>query len=119
MSISSMPCLAGTSLVSAWTMLECKRLSEGDHKQEDDKNDKIVVSKVKSDVFEFNGMTDESHLLNRPFDVLMVIMEFGVGVEYMKFRSSCKLCHLAASMTHWSNHTASKRLQYYKVPSLS
>ncbi|GJY03426.1 ribonuclease H-like domain-containing protein [Tanacetum coccineum] len=82
-----------------------------DEIQEEDKNDKIVLSIVKSDEAEFNGTLDESHLLNLPFDVLMVIMEFSVGVEYMKFRASCKLCHLAAPIIQWNNHTASKRLQ--------
>ncbi|GJW73940.1 PAZ domain-containing protein [Tanacetum coccineum] len=110
--LSSMPCLVRTSHVCAWTMPGCNRLLEGgDDIQEEDKNDKIVVSIVKSDEAEFNGTLDESHLLNLPFDVLMAIMEFSVGVEYMKFRASCKLCHLAAPIIQWSNHTASKRLQ--------
>nr|GEW88294.1 hypothetical protein [Tanacetum cinerariifolium] len=87
------------------------RLLEGDHKQEEDKNDKIVVSKVKSDWFEFNGMTDESHLLNLPFDVLKMVMEFSVCIEYMNFHASCKLHHLAAPTIQWSNQTVSKRLQ--------
>nr|GEY67741.1 PAZ domain-containing protein [Tanacetum cinerariifolium] len=78
-SSSSLPCLVGTSHVSAWAMLDC------DHKQEKDKNDKIVVSKVESDGFEFNGMTNESHLLYPPFDVLKMILEFSVGIEYMYF----------------------------------
>ncbi|PWA65472.1 hypothetical protein CTI12_AA335500 [Artemisia annua] len=118
-SSSSLPCLVGTSHVSAWAMLECKRLSEGDHKQEEDKNDKIVISKVKSDGFEFNGMTDESHLLNLSYDVLKMIMEFSVGIEYMNFRASCKLCHLAAPVIQWSNQTASKRLQLHAYSLIS
>ncbi|GJU00844.1 hypothetical protein Tco_1111182 [Tanacetum coccineum] len=80
-------------------------------KQEEDKKDKIVVSKVKSQEVEFIGTTDESHLLNLPFDVLETIMAFSVGVEYMNFRASCKLCYLLAPIIQWSNQTASKRLQ--------
>ncbi|GKA12535.1 hypothetical protein Tco_0692081 [Tanacetum coccineum] len=92
-------------------LCSARLLEGGDDIQEEDKNDKIVLSIVKSDEAEFNGTLDESHLLNLPFDVLMVIMEFSVGVEYMKFRASCKLCHLAAPIIQWNNHTASKRLQ--------
>ncbi|GKD69877.1 hypothetical protein Tco_1323967, partial [Tanacetum coccineum] len=73
----------------------------------------------KSDETEFNGTIDDSHLLNLPFDVLKMIMEFSVGVEYMNFRASCKLCHSAAPIIQWSNHTASKRLhlQAYSLAS--
>ncbi|GKB64670.1 hypothetical protein Tco_0920856, partial [Tanacetum coccineum] len=86
-------------------------LLEGDHKQEEDKKDKIVVSKVKSHEVEFIGTTYESHLLNLPFDVLEMIIDSCVGVEYMNFRASCKLCYLAAPIIQWSNQTTSKRLQ--------
>ncbi|GKD67821.1 hypothetical protein Tco_1321911, partial [Tanacetum coccineum] len=110
-SLSSVPCLVGTTHVSTWAMLECKRLLEGDHKQEEDKKDKIVVSKVKSHEVEFIGTTYESHLLNLPLDILETIMESCVGVEYMNFRASCKLCYLAVPIIQWSNQTASKRLQ--------
>ncbi|KAL8263272.1 hypothetical protein R6Q59_024621 [Mikania micrantha] len=40
----------------------------------------------------------ESCLLNIPFDVLKMIMDFCVGVEYLNFRATCKQCHLAAPM---------------------
>nr|GEW25993.1 hypothetical protein [Tanacetum cinerariifolium] len=39
---------------------------------------------------------DESHLLNLPLYVLSMVIEFSVGVEYLKFHSTCKRCHLAA-----------------------
>ncbi|GJV11191.1 hypothetical protein Tco_1352732 [Tanacetum coccineum] len=110
-SLLFVPCLAGTSHVSTWAMLGCKRLLEGDHKQEEDKKDKIVVSKVKSHEVEFISTTYESHLLNLPFDILEIIIESCVGVEYMNFHASCKLCYLAAPTIQWSNQTASKRLQ--------
>ncbi|GJS25033.1 hypothetical protein Tco_0453665 [Tanacetum coccineum] len=106
-SLSSVPCVVGTSHVSTWAMLECKRLLEGDHKQEKDKKDKTVVSKVKSHEVELIGTTDKTHLLNLPFDVIKSC----VGVEYMPFRASCKLCYLAAPRIQWNNQTASKRLQ--------
>ncbi|PWA44234.1 hypothetical protein CTI12_AA531030 [Artemisia annua] len=110
-SLSSMPCcLVGTSHVSTWAMLECKRLLEGGHKQEEEK---IVVSKVKSHEAEFIGTTDESHLLNLPFGVLEMIMAYSVGVEYMNFRASCKLCYFAAPIIKWSN----LQLQAYSLVS--
>ncbi|GJZ06015.1 hypothetical protein Tco_0539808 [Tanacetum coccineum] len=92
--------------------VQYQRLLEGDHKQEEDKKDKIVVSKVKSHEVEFIGTTYESHLLNLPFEVLEMIIESCVGVEYMNFRASCKLCYLAVPIIQWSNQTASKRLHF-------
>nr|GEW79515.1 PAZ domain-containing protein [Tanacetum cinerariifolium] len=88
---------------------------EGDHKQEEYKKDKTVVSKVKSHEVELIDTTDESHLLNLPFDVLEMIIGSCVGVEYMNFRASCKLCYLAAPIIQWSNQTASKRLQLQDI----
>ncbi|GJY08349.1 hypothetical protein Tco_0375403 [Tanacetum coccineum] len=58
---------------------------------------------------------DESHLLNLPPHVLEMVMEFSVGVEYLKFRSTCKRCHLAAPLIQWNNGKASKRLQKYSL----
>ncbi|PWA64733.1 hypothetical protein CTI12_AA342050 [Artemisia annua] len=119
LSLSSMPCQLGISHISVWATLECKRLLEGDHKQEEDKNNEIVAHKVKGHEVEFNDTTDESHLLNLPFNVLELIMEFSVGVEYMNFRATCKLCHLAAPSIQWSNQIASKRLQSQAYSSVS
>nr|GEV54467.1 hypothetical protein [Tanacetum cinerariifolium] len=56
---------------------------------------------------------DESHLLNLPLYVLSMVIEFSVGVEYLKFRSAWKRCHLAALLISWNNEKASKRLQEY------
>ncbi|GJQ89421.1 hypothetical protein Tco_0000560 [Tanacetum coccineum] len=62
---------------------------------------------------------DGSYLLNLPPHVLeMLIMEFFVGVEYLKFRSTCKRCHLTAPLIPWNNGKASKRMQKYSVPSM-
>ncbi|MFS7908673.1 hypothetical protein Hanom_Chr01g00085911 [Helianthus anomalus] len=44
----------------------------------------------------------EPCLLNFPFDVLKVIMEFCVGVEYLNFRATCKKCQSAAPVIQWS-----------------
>ncbi|PWA67922.1 hypothetical protein CTI12_AA313560 [Artemisia annua] len=61
---------------------------------------------------------DGSHLLNLPPHVLeMLIMEFCAGVEYLKFRATCKRCHLAAPLIPWNNRKASKIMQKYSVPS--
>ncbi|GJT20959.1 PAZ domain-containing protein [Tanacetum coccineum] len=111
-SLSSIPCLAGTNHVSAWAMLECTRL-ENDHvdsKQENDKDVDIIVRSVKGD-------EDESQLLNLPLHVVGMIMEFCVGLDYLRFRSTCKSCHLASPVIPWNNRKASKRLQKYSLPS--
>ncbi|PWA81467.1 hypothetical protein CTI12_AA186050 [Artemisia annua] len=60
---------------------------------------------------------DESHLLNLPPHVLEMLMEFCAGVEYLKFRSTCKRCHLAAPLIPWNNGKASKIMQKYSLPS--
>ncbi|KAJ0817731.1 hypothetical protein HanPI659440_Chr00c05g0714381 [Helianthus annuus] len=41
-------------------------------------------------------------------------MELCVGVEYMKFRATCKHCYFAAPLNQWSSKT-SKRLQLYSL----
>ncbi|GKA89684.1 Toll/interleukin-1 receptor domain-containing protein [Tanacetum coccineum] len=72
-SVSSIPCVAGTNDMLSWTMLECTRL-EDDHahlKQEKDKGDEIVVRSVKGDhEVEINNTKDGSRLLNSTFRVL-------------------------------------------------
>ncbi|GJU20254.1 hypothetical protein Tco_1153596, partial [Tanacetum coccineum] len=101
-----MPCLVGTKKVSAWPLLECKlEAHHADHKQkEEDKDAEIVERLVKDDEIEFNSsINDESHLLNLPFHILEMIMKFCVGVEYLKFRATCKCCHLAAPLVQWIN----------------
>ncbi|GKD36520.1 hypothetical protein Tco_1252029 [Tanacetum coccineum] len=85
---------------------------ESDHaesEQEDDMDNDIIVRLV-------NGNEDELHLLNIPLHVLEVVMEFCVGVEYLKFRSTCKLCHSAAPLIQCNNGKASKRLQTLLSP---
>ena len=54
---------------------------------------------------------ENSCLLNIPFDLLEMIMELCVGVEYMNFRATCKQCLLAAPLIKWSNETSLRRLQ--------
>ncbi|GJT78836.1 hypothetical protein Tco_1045561 [Tanacetum coccineum] len=123
-SIASMSSLVPTSDMSSWGMLEY-RLG-GDHanlKQEVDKDDGNIVVKSatisKPPVFDSKKRTrtDESYLLNLPFHILESIMEHCVCVEYMNFRATCKLCHLAAPSVQWSNKTTLKRLQSYSVAS--
>ncbi|XP_071719486.1 uncharacterized protein [Rutidosis leptorrhynchoides] len=46
---------------------------------------------------------NESRLHNIPFDVLEMIMKYCVGVEYLNFRATCRLCCLAAPLIKWSN----------------
>ncbi|GJV14796.1 hypothetical protein Tco_1360119 [Tanacetum coccineum] len=61
---------------------------------------------------------DESHLLSLPAHILeMLIMEFCAGVDYLKFRATCKSCHLAAPLIPWNKGKASKIMQKYSLPS--
>ncbi|PWA88479.1 hypothetical protein CTI12_AA120140 [Artemisia annua] len=88
---------------------ECRLESDNaDSKQENDKDVDILVRSVKGD-------EDETHLLNLPLHVLEMVMKFSVGVEYLKFRSTCKHCHLAAPLIQWNNGKALKRLQEYSL----
>nr|GEX23433.1 Toll/interleukin-1 receptor (TIR) domain-containing protein [Tanacetum cinerariifolium] len=88
-----------SSLSSEYSFKRGKRLESDDvdSKQENEK-----------DVNE-----DESHLLNLPLYVLSMVIEFSVGVEYLKFHSTCKRCHLAALLISWNNKKAFKGLQEY------
>ncbi|PWA98139.1 hypothetical protein CTI12_AA004320 [Artemisia annua] len=88
---------------------ECRLESDdADSKQENDKDTDIILRTV-------NGDEDESHLLNLPLHVLGMVMDFSVGVEYLKFRSTCKRCHLAAPLLQWNNGKASKRMQEHSL----
>ncbi|MFS7908669.1 hypothetical protein Hanom_Chr01g00085861 [Helianthus anomalus] len=40
-----------------------------------------------------------------------------IGVEYMRFRATCKRCHVAAPLIQWSDKTALRRLHNYSVVS--
>ncbi|GKC08935.1 hypothetical protein Tco_1000545 [Tanacetum coccineum] len=118
--ISSMPYLVQTSQVSALVMLECRL--EGDHhadfeQQEDETDNGILVRSVKDHAFQTNDLVDESHLLNIPFHMLEMIMGHFVGVEYMKFRATCKRCNLVAPPIQWSNKRVLNRLQTYSLVS--
>ncbi|GKE53777.1 hypothetical protein Tco_1488933 [Tanacetum coccineum] len=73
----------------------------------------ILLRSDTNDMVEYN----ESHLLNIPFNLLETIMEHCVGVEYMKFRATCRQCLLAAPVIKWSNKTSLWRLQTYSVAS--
>ncbi|GJZ57918.1 hypothetical protein Tco_0613412, partial [Tanacetum coccineum] len=100
-----------TSHVSMW---EC-RLEDDygeakcivDYKEEMRNNNQIFLRSSSDNGVEFKN----SHLLNIPFDLLEMIMELCVGVEYMNFRATCKQCLLAAPLIKWSNETSLRRLQ--------
>ncbi|KAI3683668.1 hypothetical protein L1987_84180 [Smallanthus sonchifolius] len=77
----------------------------------------MVVTSVKGDKSESDSTIGESHLLNMPLHILESIMELCIGVEYMKFRATCKYFHLAAPPIKWSNKTTLRRLQKYSVVS--
>ncbi|KAJ9550294.1 hypothetical protein OSB04_014339 [Centaurea solstitialis] len=56
-----------------------------------------------------------SNLLNLPFHALEMILEFCVGVEYLNFRATCKLCHLAAPLIN--RKVPQRRLKTYSLVS--
>ncbi|XP_071702640.1 uncharacterized protein [Rutidosis leptorrhynchoides] len=56
---------------------------------------------------------NESSLYNIPFGVLEMIMEYCVGVEYLNFRATYKLCHLAAPLIGWRNESSLRRKRWH------
>ncbi|PWA74764.1 cation/H+ exchanger, Cation/H+ exchanger, CPA1 family [Artemisia annua] len=102
-----------TSNVSVW---ECRFDDHGGAKSTlDSKQEKsqIVVTSVTDNEI---GL-DEWNLLNLPFDILGMIMEHCVCVEYLNFRATCKHCEVAAPLIQWSNKTSLMRLQTYSLVS--
>ncbi|PWA56760.1 hypothetical protein CTI12_AA414480 [Artemisia annua] len=100
-----------TSHVSMW---ECRLEDDHeeakcivDYKEKMENNNHIFLRSGSNSGIEFKN----SHLLNIPFDLLKMIMELCVGVEYMNFRATCKQCLLAAPLIKWSNETSLRRLQ--------
>ncbi|GKA37864.1 cation/H+ exchanger, CPA1 family protein, partial [Tanacetum coccineum] len=106
-----------TSHMSIW---ECRL--EDDHEKAKCTLDSKVGAENKCEILLRSDTNDrveynESHLLNIPFNLLETIMEHCAGVEYMKFRATCRQCHLAAPVIKWSNKTSLWRLQTYSVAS--
>ncbi|KAK9068533.1 hypothetical protein SSX86_012648 [Deinandra increscens subsp. villosa] len=103
-SLSSMPCLVSSNNVPLW---ECRAEEEGT-------KDEIVTGDYELvDV----SSTKNSPLVNIPIDVLKMIMELCLGVEYLNFRATCKRCQLAAPLIRWSNEASISRLQTYSLAS--
>ncbi|GJU54601.1 hypothetical protein Tco_1228315 [Tanacetum coccineum] len=114
-SLSSIPSpVVPTSHVLVW---ECRL--EDDHGEDscmvdaEQTENEIVVTGVVDNVIDSN----ESYILNLPFDMLVLIMERCIGVEYMNFRLTCKRCHLAAPVIKWRDQAEIKRLQTYSLVS--
>ena len=55
------------------------------------------------------------HVLNLPFHVLEMILEFCAGVEYLNFRATCKLCHLVGPLIN--RKVPQRGLQTYSLVS--
>nr|XP_043610775.1 F-box protein At4g00893-like [Erigeron canadensis] len=83
-----------------------------DSKQQDDE---MMISFITNSEVEVS----ESRLLDVPFEILEMLMKFCVGVEYMKFRATCKGCHLAAPLIQWRDQTELDRLQNCSLASLA
>jgi len=75
------------------------------------KEDEMVVKEVVLEEEEIEA----NHVLNIPFHVLEMILEFCVGVEYLNFRATCKLCHLAAPLIN--RKMPQRRLKTYSLVS--
>ncbi|XP_071703741.1 uncharacterized protein [Rutidosis leptorrhynchoides] len=56
---------------------------------------------------------NESHMYNIPFGFYKIILEYCVGVEYLNFRATCKLCHLAAPLIGWRNESSLRRRRWH------
>ncbi|KAJ9551419.1 hypothetical protein OSB04_015464 [Centaurea solstitialis] len=75
------------------------------------KEDEMVVKVVVQEEEEIEA----DHVLNLPFHVLMMMLEFCVGVEYLNIRATCKLCHLAAPLIN--KKVPQRRLKTYSLVS--
>ncbi|KAF5823378.1 hypothetical protein HanRHA438_Chr01g0038641 [Helianthus annuus] len=119
LSVTSMPCSVLESQASAWAMLEWRfEIDHAESKHEEEDTDtQIVVRPAKVDNTNLDGTTGESHLLNIPIHILEMIMELCIGIEYMRFRATCKHCCLAAPPIQWNSITTIKRLQKYSLDS--
>ncbi|PWA54002.1 hypothetical protein CTI12_AA439880 [Artemisia annua] len=117
LSLSSTSSLLHSNDVSSWALLECRlKDDQADFKQEKkDKEEEMVVKVVAEDDDKLNSTLVKSHLFNIPFHMLGKIMEHSVSVEYMKFRATCKSCHLAAPPIQWSNKALLTRLKTYSL----
>ncbi|XP_071738241.1 uncharacterized protein [Rutidosis leptorrhynchoides] len=91
------------------------RVSMWEGRLEDDRLEANCTSTVKQEKDERVVTLDKVFKPNRsrlhciPFDVLWMIMEHCVGVEYLYLRATCKLCRLAAPLS---------RLRSYSINSL-
>ncbi|KAI3719507.1 hypothetical protein L6452_20407 [Arctium lappa] len=96
--------------ISTWTIprlhgkVKCNLHGDHDHQlvrsakaTNDDDDDDVDDDRVEVE------QKNEAPLLNIPFDVLEYIFKFCVGIEYLNFRATCKLCRLAAPMQTYSS----------------
>ncbi|GKB00564.1 hypothetical protein Tco_0828557 [Tanacetum coccineum] len=117
-SLSCIPSpMLSTSHVSMW---ECRLEDDHeeakcivDYKEEMGNNNQIFLRSGTDNGVEFKN----SHLLNVPSNLLEMILELCLGVEYMNFRATCKRCLLAAPLIKWSNETSLMRLQTHSLVS--
>ncbi|KAK9065630.1 hypothetical protein SSX86_015031 [Deinandra increscens subsp. villosa] len=118
-SLSSMPRLVQESRVHAWAMLEWRlEIDHFESKQEEaEKDAQIIIKPEKGDNTDFDCRTCESHLLDIPIHILEIIMEHCIGIEYMRFRATCKYCRLAAPSIQWNNEATLRRLHTYSLVS--
>ncbi|PWA86318.1 hypothetical protein CTI12_AA140910 [Artemisia annua] len=109
-SLSSMPSFVlPTSNVSVW---ECRL--EDDH---GGAKCSLDIKQEENQIVARSFTDNEWNLLNLPFDILKLIMEYCVSVEYLNFRATCKRCEVAAPLIQWSNKTSLTRLQTYSLVS--
>ncbi|GKA33431.1 hypothetical protein Tco_0719860 [Tanacetum coccineum] len=96
-----------------------EKMLDGDYADPkvEDKDDEIVVNKIMYDDDDDDEAEQftESHPLNLPLHTLEMIMEHCVGLEYLNFHTTCKLCHLAAPAIKWSDKSALRRMHNYSL----
>nr|XP_043610945.1 uncharacterized protein LOC122582598 [Erigeron canadensis] len=90
--------------------------SQTEERQEEHKDDKIVIKSFTDNEVEVSENTVTPDI---PFELVEIIMKFCVGVEYMNFRATCKHCYQAAPLIHWSQWDKKEllRLQSYSLVS--
>ncbi|KAJ9568518.1 hypothetical protein OSB04_004484 [Centaurea solstitialis] len=87
------------------------KLCRADERKEDEMVVRSAAAAAKEVVQEEEEEIEADHVLNLPFHVLERILEFCAGVEYLNFRATCKLCHLAAPLIN--RKVPQRRLKTY------
>ncbi|KAD5803142.1 hypothetical protein E3N88_14502 [Mikania micrantha] len=113
LSLSSMSYLVRESQASVCAMLDywglevdcAASVQEVEDGNTDEKAGRPIEGDDTTSVSSYST-THESHLLNLPLHIVEMIMEHCVGVEYLRFRATCRHCYLAAPSIQWGSKTS-------------